>query len=170
MMATAVTKRQNFEVTPEQEAEISLLQQAFGVGSAKDAILKSVHLALVLAREVQDGKRICFIDHRRGGNITEVLLPELEKAHRTSWLYLVERSHSWKKQLFIKGRKLTAAQVWLEMQTNRMSPSDAAENWDLPLEAINEIVSYCQQNQALLHAEAEEERLHLLQNGVTLTR
>ena len=168
-MASTATKRQNFDITPEQEAEIALLQQAFGVGSAKDAILKSVHLSLVLAQEVKGGKRLCFIDQRHNGSITEVLLPELETVGAASWLYLVERPHSWKKQLFIKGRKITAAQVWLDMQTNRLSVADAAENWDLPLDAVREIIRYCEQNRDLLSAEAAEERLNLAQNRVNLT-
>jgi hypothetical protein len=168
-MPSTTTKRQNFDVTPEQEAEIVFLQEALGAGSAKDAILRAIHLSAVLSREVKGGKRIGLIDHRAGGRITEVILPDLEPA-TSGWLYLVTRSHSWKKQLFVKGRKLTAAQVWLDMQVNQFSVADAMENWDLPEAAIAEIVSYCERHSDLLRAEAEEEKLNLLQRGVALSR
>ncbi len=167
-MATTVSKRQNFDVTPEQEAEIALLQSTFGVGSAKEAILKAVHLTLVLAREVKEGKRIGLVDRRQGGSVTELLLPELEAVGSTRWKYLVARPHAWKKQLYIKGRKLTASQVWLDMLANEMSLAEAAENWDLPVDVIAEATAYCEQNHDLLRAEAEEEKLCLQTQGVKI--
>ena len=169
-MPATFTKRQNFDVTPEQEAEIRLLQNTFGVGSAKEAILKAVHLTLVLAREVKEGKRICLVDRRQGGNVTELLVPELEAVGASPWEYLVARPHAWKKQLYIKGRKLTAAQVWLDMRANDMSELEAAENWDLPIQSIAEVAAYCEQNRDLLRAEAEEEKLHLQTQGVKINR
>jgi len=93
---------------------------------------------------------------------------EVEGAGLGSWTYLVERNYSWKKQLFIKGRRLTAAQVWLDMRANDMTLSAAAENWDLPEEAVAEIVEYCESNAPLLKMEADEERLFLSSQGVKL--
>ena len=97
----------------------------------------------------------------RRGNITEVALPDLQGPELTDWTYLVERPHAWKKQLFVKGRRLTAAQVWLDMRANGMSEREAAENWDLPVEAISEIMEYCEDNAALVKMEADEEKLFL---------
>ena len=168
MTVSAEGKRQNFNITPEQEAELSALQADFGAPNAKETILKAVHLARVLTREVRRGKRIGLID-RRSGDVTEIILPELESVGTDAWTYLVPRPHAWKRQLFIKGRRLTAANVWLDMQTNRMTPAEAAENWDLPLEAIAEIEAYCARHTALIQMEADEERLSLLAAGVTLT-
>ena len=167
-MPGAVTaKRQNFNITPEQEAELFALQSDFAAPTAKDTILKAVHLARVLAAEVKNGKRIGLID-RRSGLVTEIILPELEAAQDSGWTYLVPRPHAWKKQLFIKGRKQTAASLWLDMQTNRMSHAEAAENWDLPVAAIVEAEAYCVQNRALIQLEADEERLALQSAGVKL--
>jgi hypothetical protein len=165
MPAVLEGKRQNFNITPEQEAELQTLQGLFHTPSAKDTILRAIRLALVLSREVHQGKRLCLSDSN--GRLTEVILPELESTAPV-WTWLVERPHSWKKQLFVKGRKLTAAQVWLDMQVNQFNESDAMENWDLPREAIREIIRYCEQNQALIQAEVEEEKLTLLQKGIKL--
>lgn len=160
-------KRQNFNVTPEQEAELLALQRELEAASVKDAIFRAVRLTRILRQEVRSGRRIGIRD--RKGNVTDVILPELQGAGPSSWTYLVERPHSWKKQLFVKGRKLTAAQVWLDMQANRMTPSEAAENWDLPEEAIVEIGEYCESHGALLKMEADEEKLALSSQGVTLS-
>jgi predicted ATPase len=49
-----------------------------------------------------------------------------------------------------------------------MSPEEAADDWDLPLEAIDEAIRYCETHQELLKQEAEEERYRLEQKGVSL--
>lgn len=82
-----------------------------------------------------------------------------------NWQYLVARSHPWRRQLYIKGRKLLASTVWQDMMANEMSPEQAAENWDLPLSAIYEVISYCENHRELLKMEAEEERYRLEQKG-----
>ncbi|MBE9096897.1 hypothetical protein [Tychonema sp. LEGE 07203] len=89
--------------------------------------------------------------------------PEIE-----NWQYLIARPHAWRKQLYIKGRKLLASTIWRDMTANQMSPEQAAENWDLPLSAIYEVIDYCENNQELLKLEAEEERYRLEVKGVQL--
>jgi hypothetical protein len=42
-----------------------------------------------------------------------------------------------------------------------LGPREAAENWDLPLAACEEIFAYCEANNALIEAEANEERQRL---------
>ena len=87
--------------------------------------------------------------------------PEIE-----NWQYLIARPHAWRKQLYIKGRKLLASTIWRDMTANQMSPEQAAENWDLPLSAIYETIHYCQNHQELLKLEADEERYRLEVKGV----
>lgn len=85
-----------------------------------------------------------------------------------SWQYLVHRPHSWRQQMSIKGRKLLAATVWRDMLANQMTLEQAAENWDLPLAAVQEATHYCETHQALIQLEAEEERFRLQEKGVFL--
>jgi len=87
--------------------------------------------------------------------------PEIE-----NWQYLIARPHAWRKQLYIKGRKLLASTIWRDMTANQMSPEQAAENWDLPLSAIYEAIHYYQNHQELLKLEADEERYRLEVKGV----
>ncbi len=77
------------------------------------------------------------------------------------WQYLVARDHPWRRQLYIKGRKLLASTIWQDIIANEMSPDEVAENWDLPLSAIDEVIRYCESHQELLKLEADEERYRL---------
>lgn len=89
--------------------------------------------------------------------------PEIE-----NWQYLIARPHPWRKQLYIKGRKLLASTIWRDMTANQMSPEQAAENWDLSLSAIYEAIDYCQKHQEILKLEADEERYRLEAKKVQL--
>ena len=79
----------------------------------------------------------------------------------TQWQYIEERPQSWRKQLYLKGRKLLAQTVWSDMLVNGDTPEEAADNWDLPLAAIEEAIHYCETHRELLQQEAEEEGRYL---------
>ncbi|MGL5832194.1 MAG: hypothetical protein ACRC1Z_03065 [Waterburya sp.] len=85
---------------------------------------------------------------------------------KTQWQYLEQRPCSWREQLYIKGSKLRARNVWSDMIVNQWSVEETAYNWDLPVETVKEAIEYCQANQELLAQEADEERLYLEQHGV----
>jgi hypothetical protein len=159
------TKRQNFNITPEQEAELTWLRDAIGASSTKDAVLRAVRVLAILAREVQQGRRLYL--GTESGPLTQLLIPELQPP-ADGWKYLVARPHPWRRQLYVKGRKLRASTVWMDMQTNEMTVEEAADDWALPLEAIEEIIRYCGSHQQLLAMEAEEERRRLLEEGIPL--
>lgn len=158
-------KRENFDVTPEQEAEIDCLQELIKASSRKDAVLTAVRLALHVATEVLRGNKL-FLGTERGTELRRLVLLELEVPNHWQWKYLIEIAHPWKRQLFIKGRKLPAAAVWTSMLTNKLSGKEAADNWELPTEAIDEIVEYCEANKALIQMEAAEEGRRLAQKGI----
>lgn len=86
----------------------------------------------------------------------------------TKWQYLESRPSSWRQQLYFKGRKLTAFAVWSDMIVNDETPQEAAINWDLPLDAINEAIEYCSNNLELINKEALEERYYLEERGILL--
>ncbi|NBD31538.1 MAG: hypothetical protein GVY17_00820 [Cyanobacteria bacterium] len=87
---------------------------------------------------------------------------------KTQWQYLEKRPHPWRQQLYIKGRKLRAFTLWMNMIVNEMTPQQAAENWELPLAAIQEAIEYCETHQDLLEQEAQRERRHLEEKGIPL--
>ena len=160
-------KRQNFNITPEEEAQLQHLRETLGATSIKDALLRAARLTLVLSREVQEGKRIYSTDP--SGMQTRLLLPDIE-ATTVTWNYLTSRPHSWKRQLYIKGRRLTAANVWYDMLANKRDFKETAENWELPVEAVMEIVRYCEANRELIGMDAEEEKRLMEDQGVSLVR
>jgi len=75
----------------------------------KDAILRSARLTLTLAGEVREGKKVYLADST--GGQTRVLLLDIERDAQTGWTYLAERQESRRRQLYVKGRRLTAANV-----------------------------------------------------------
>ncbi|NJM90502.1 MAG: hypothetical protein HC847_28615 [Hydrococcus sp. RU_2_2] len=84
------------------------------------------------------------------------------------WQYLEQHPHPWRKQLYIKDRRVKASVIYYDMIVNNETPSQAAENWDLPLAAIEEVIEYCQTHQELLKLEAAEGRRRLEEKGVCL--
>jgi hypothetical protein len=56
----------------------------------------------------------------------------------------------------------------VDMMINEEAPEAAAENWDLPLAAIQEVIEYCQSHAKLLQKEAREERRRLEEKGISL--
>lgn len=87
---------------------------------------------------------------------------------KTAWQYLEQRPDSWRSQLYIKGRKLRAFTVWMDMLVNDLTPNDVAENKELPLAAVEEAILYCETNQVLLEKEAEEEKSRLEAKGISV--
>ncbi len=157
-------RRENFDVSPEQQADIETLQAVLNTNSKKDAVLLAVQLALHLAAEAKKGNQI-FIGHH-GEPLQRFVMLGIERPELTGWTYLVQHAHPWKKQLYVKGRKLPAAVVWSEMRVNHLSIEDAADNWDLPKDAIAEVLQYCDENMSLLEMEAAEEGRLLREKGL----
>ncbi|MEQ9368031.1 MAG: hypothetical protein RIG63_03225 [Coleofasciculus chthonoplastes F3-SA18-01] len=101
--------------------------------------------------------------------LISAIIQSLEDSNlQENWYYLVARPHPWRRQLYIKGRKLLASTVWQDKIANEMTPEQAAENWDLPLAAIYEVIHYCESNRDLIKLEADEERYRLEEKGVLL--
>jgi hypothetical protein len=156
---TATTKRANFDLSPEQEELLANLRAQLAASSTKDAVLRAAQLTTLLLDEVSQGNRL-FVG-KSLATAMRLVIPELEARSGGHWRWLVERPHPWRRQLWVKGRKLLASAVWLDALANDMGPRQAAENWDLPQDACEEIFAYCEANKALIETEANEERQRL---------
>ena|ERR1051325_7984291 len=84
---------------------------------------------------------------------------EARETPAAPWRFLVRRHHPWRKQLYLKGRNLTARQLVGSIKANQMDEETAAKNYHLPLDAIKEALAYVEKNLDLLQTEAEIERL-----------
>jgi hypothetical protein len=120
---------------------------------------------LMLLQELTE--EACRLPQSDRVSLINALVDSLQHIDATqNWDYLVARAHPWRKQLYIKGTKLLASIVWQDALANQMSSEQVAENWNLPLESITEIMSYCQTNRSLIELEAKEESYRL--EGVVL--
>lgn len=158
-------RRINFDINPEQEEELTWLREELGGTTTKDTLLRAMRVLSVLSREASHGGRLYV--RTASGETERLLIPEIEPpAPGQTWL--VRRAHPWRRQPWIKGRKVMASTVWRDLRANEMTPEEAAENWDLPLEAVQEALAWSEQNQALIAAEANEEQVRLAARGVTV--
>ncbi|TRZ56117.1 MAG: hypothetical protein D4S02_16410 [Rhodocyclaceae bacterium] len=165
-MSEAITKRANFDVTQEQQEILALAKAASNASNIKEGVLRACQVMVSLARETAKGNQI-FVGKSRE-KAARFVVPELEMTPNDQWKWLAQRDHSWKRQLWVKGRKLLASSVWNDMRINAMSKQDAMANWALPEEAIDEICTYCEENLPFIQAEAAEEKIRLMGKGVQL--
>ena len=77
-----------------------------------------------------------------------------DDARQFLWVY----PHTWRKQLYMKGRKLPASIVWSDVLTNEMTVAETADNWDLSTEAVHEAIRYCETHRELIRRESKRDR------------
>jgi uncharacterized protein (DUF433 family) len=77
------------------------------------------------------------------------------------WKHLVQRIYSWRKQPYIQGRNLTVRQLVGTIKANHLTPEEAAEDQDLPIDAIREALEFAEKYPHLSQSDAEFEK-HLL--------
>ena len=157
----------NLSLTPEQEAQLDWLRQAIGASDLKETIFRAISVVITLKRRMKSESQLFL--HTSEGQVL-LLIPELEVSENENWQYLVARPHPWRRQLYIKGRKLLASTVWQDAIANEMLLEETADNWDLPLAAIYEVIRYCESHRELIKLEAEEERYRLEEKGVSFER
>ena len=118
------TKRANFEITPEQEASLLRLKQLPNAPSIKETVLRSSssRVMLFLASEMSRGKRLYLGESSE--KATRVALPDINLPF--GWMWLKQRPHKWRRQLWAKGRLL-------ESDEKRRQLADAGVN----LEAVH---------------------------------
>jgi histidinol phosphatase-like PHP family hydrolase len=160
-------KRENFDINPEQQAEIACLQELIHAPTRKDAILTAIRWTLQVVTELRKGNQL-YIEELDKKQLTKLMMLGINAPSISSWKYLVDIAHPWKRQLYVKGRKLPASTVWSGMIVNKLTRDQAADNWDLPAEAIDEIISYCESNKKFLELEAAEEKRRLNEKGIKI--
>ena len=72
--------------------------------------------------------------------------------------YLERRSDNWRQELYLKGRNMTVGHLVYGMRANKLTPEEAAENYDLPLAQIKEALLYYERHRDLIEQDADEER------------
>jgi uncharacterized protein (DUF433 family) len=77
----------------------------------------------------------------------------------TTWKHLAPNPKSAYKQLFLKGRRIRARDLYgMYMSAEEpMTPAQIAADYDLPLEAVEEAIAYCQADPPAIKEDFERE-------------
>ncbi len=79
--------------------------------------------------------------------------------------HLVFRRHPWRRQASLKDRNMTVRQLVGAIKANKWGEEEAADNYDLPVEAIREAFWFADNNQELLAFETAYENQLLEREG-----
>jgi hypothetical protein len=128
-------------------------------GVLSDAVTASLETFRWVLDALQRGKRVVATDP---GNLPdayeEPLIAGLPRPE-SEWVWLVRRDHPWRRQLWIKGRSLTAGDLARTIEIERWTPERAADEYGLPLEAVIEAQRYAEAAKDLIAAEEAENRI-----------
>ena len=86
----------------------------------------------------------------------EPVLPGIEEQLAGDWTWLVARPHPWRRQLWLKGRRMTAGDLARTIEIEAWTPERASTEYDLPLDAVVEAQRYAQAHRDLILAEERE--------------
>src|SRR5262249_48311405 len=88
----------------------------------------------------------------------------------TTWIYLARKPSSNYRQLFIKGRNISARTLYGQYLDGEdgpgRTPEQLAEDFDLPLEAVREAIAYCESNPPEIRADWEMEEALMEATGM----
>ncbi len=83
----------------------------------------------------------------------------METQTQNTWVYLARDPGSSYKQLFIKGRRIAARTLYGSYVNEEapMTPEEIAVDYDLPLKAVLEAISYCESDPPEIRQDWETE-------------
>ena len=88
-------------------------------------------------------------------------------ATRSQYQYLEPRPRSNYRQLWIKGRHIRAEVLYrCTVGIEPRTPAEVAQDYDLPIEAVQEAIDYAVRNRELLEAERTYEESRMQQLGL----
>jgi len=95
-------------------------------------------------------------------------MPVMNASTSTTWRYLEPNPSSCYKQLFVKGTRIRARVLYgLFMSGDEpMTPSEIAADFNLPLEAVQEAIAYCQSNPPEIAQDVEREERLMQASGI----
>jgi uncharacterized protein (DUF433 family) len=88
-------------------------------------------------------------------------------ATQVQYQYLEPRPRSHYRQLWVKGRHIRAEVLYrCTVGTEPRTPEEVAQDYGLPLEAVQEAIAYAIRNEKLLAAERAREECRIQQSGL----
>lgn len=153
-------RRLSVDLPLETETATRVLADRFFRGVTTDVIRVSLSLLAWTIDARSHGKRVVAVTRDQlPARFEEPVLPGVEEQLPTEWEWLVQRPHAWRRQLWVKGRRLAAGDLARTIEIEDWAPERAATEFDLPLEAILEAQRYLAANRDLVLAEERENAL-----------
>ena len=129
-------------------------------GVVSDAVTTALETFQWVVDARSRGKRVIATDaDSLPESYEELVIAGLDSVGSGEWTWLVKREHPWRRQLWIKGRNMTAGSVASTVVTNGWSPERMADEFDLPVDAVLEAIRYAETAKDLIDAEEAENRL-----------
>lgn len=160
-MGTATPKRHRlFADVPEgTEAHVRQAARRFYRGVVSDAVTTALDTFQWVVSARLRGKRVIAVDpDLLPGAYEEPVITGLQDIGE-NWVWLVRRDHPWRRQLWIKGRKIAAGDLIRTAEVSGWSPEETARQFDLPLDAVLEAQRYMETARDLVLAEEAENRM-----------
>jgi|SRR6185503_11222713 len=128
-------------------------------GVVSDAVTTALETFHWVVDARSRGKRVIATDPESLPESYEELVIAGLETSSSEWTWLVKREHAWRRQLWIKGRNMTAGSIARSAATNHWTPEQTAAEFDLPVDAVLEAQQYAEGARALIDAEEAESRL-----------
>jgi uncharacterized protein (DUF433 family) len=155
-------QRLQIEIRPEDELLMAQIRRAFGGDSDAEATRRLLALFKRIVSAIEGGGILSIVP--AGDDRAVDFAPELTISVRPEvrYRFLMPSSHPWRRQLVLKGRRMTVGNLLGSMQAEGWTAERTAQEYDLPLQAVLEALEYGTHNEVLLQAEAAEERRGVL--------
>lgn len=147
------------DVPEATDAQVRQTARTFYRGVVSDAVTTALETFNWVVDARMRGKRVIATDaDMLPGTYEEPVIAGLESAGQ-QWTWLVARDHSWRRQLWIKGRNIAAGDLAHTAAIEGWTAEDAAREFDLPVEAVLEAQRYAEVARDLIAAEEAENRI-----------
>lgn len=152
--------RLHVDVSEAVGTSVKRMADRFFRGAVSDAVVAAFTAFSWMLDQKQQGRRVVAVEpDALPERYSEALLPGVDEALANDrWTWLIEQPHPWRRQLWIKGRRMRAAQMVGHMNGNGWSAEVTARQFDLPVDAVLEAQRYVDGNRELIEAETIEER------------
>ena len=151
--------RLSADVPEATDARVRETASVYYRGVVSDAVTAALDTFQWVLEARRRGKRVIATDP---GNLPDAYEEPVIAGLPVSghdWTWLVRRDHSWRRQLWIKGRNLTAGDLARTIEIEEWTAERAAQEFDIPLEAVVEARRYAETARELISAEEAENRI-----------
>jgi hypothetical protein len=151
--------RLSADVPEATEARVRELARVLYRGVVSDAVTSALDTFQWVVDARSRGKRVIATDDvDLPARFEEPVISGLEAVGQ-EWQWLVRREHPWRRQLWVKGRNLTAGDLARTAAIERWTAEQTADQYDVPLDAVIEAFRYAVSARDLIEAEEAENRL-----------